>query len=189
MELDLVDPVVERRGRRPRSRAPISNVSPAAAARSSALRSDLRKLARAPRQKPVETAVEARDVAHGRLAATALPARRQCGVEGTPLRAGDSQSRQDHELPVTPAGKNRHDLLDQRDGIAPDQRRGEPPRELDRLDVREPRRVDPAHRREVAVLAPERERGARRHQRPGSGQDPGAGAEQNRSIAGVNATS
>jgi hypothetical protein len=89
------------------------------------------------------------------------------------MRPTPGVPRHDRELPVTAGGEHRDDLLDQRLGLAADQRRREPPRELDRLDVRKSRRVDAAHRREVAVLALERERCPRRHQRRGGGEDPG----------------
>src|SRR3569623_3824077 len=98
-------------------------------------------VARASRLEPIVAAFETRDVAVRRLTATALPPRRHRRLECLALRPGRRVSRQDRELPVTATGKNWHDLVDQRGDVGAARRRREPPRELDRLDIRKARRM------------------------------------------------
>ena len=158
-----------------RSRAPTRTSGAASAAARGRLRSDLRRSRERRARKPSTPPSRLATWRTVGCAAPALPARRQCGIERTALRAVDGRAREDRELPVAPRGKHRHDLGDQRDRRrAPMSGDGEPPRELDRLDVGEPGRMHAAHRGEVAVLAAKRERDARRHQRGGGREDPRA---------------
>ena len=114
-------------------------------------------------------------MAHRRLCRAAAPSARaasassarRCGpLTVMPDRIASCQSRRPARSGTTSRRAPR--------ASRPIERRCEPPRELDRLDVRESGGMHAAHRREVAVLAAERERRARRHQRRGGREDPRA---------------
>ena len=86
-------------------------------------------------------------------------------------------------------GKERHDLGDERLGVAADQRRGEAPRELDGLDIRESGGMDARASPRSTHVWPRNENGARGGISAAAAARIHALDEQNRSIAGVCATS
>ena len=106
----------------------------------------LAEVAGAAAEEAIDAAGQAGDVALGGGADAEPPARAQAGAQRPVVRAAGDDPGEQRQVPVGLAGQARHQPLDHRHRIGADQRAGQAPGQLERLEVAAARALGPGQR-------------------------------------------